>query len=252
LYWDQLFVAIDAAARASSAMSAIVERRTIICCLSPAYLHMPEIETDERIAAARSRAAADAKTKADAIAKKKAESAAAAKIKAERKVYAAREAAENAEKHARALVVDTSIGWNPDSIIAVWALCMHTLRSRTRVLIVSSDEIYPQNPRHQLIQRVIDAVSEDVRDLGWDQVRLVQGTTCRCPRSCPFRLQPRFSFRILYGGALLTSALLLACLVPILGNSAAVSIASKQCILQRQKLRPLPAFPFKYATLCFE
>lgn len=131
---------------------------------------MGESLKDDRVSAARSRAAADAKSKADDIAKKKAESAAAAKLKAERKAYAAREASENAERTARALVFDSDIGWNPDDIIAVWALCMHTLRSRTRVLIISSDEIYPQTPRHQLIQRVVHAVYEDVRDLGWDRV----------------------------------------------------------------------------------
>ena len=71
---------------------------------------------------------------------------------------------------ARALVVETDIGWNPDDIIAIWAVCMHTLRSRTRVLIISSDEMYPQNPRHQLIQRVVHAVLGDVQDLGWHEV----------------------------------------------------------------------------------
>jgi hypothetical protein len=132
---------------------------------------MSEPATD-RLAAARSRAAADAKVKAEALAKHKAECAAAAKLQAERKVYAAREANEKAERCARALVVDTGIGWNPDEIVAVWAVCMHTLRSRTRVLIISSDEVYPQTPRHQLVQRVIGAVSEDVKDLGWDEVSL--------------------------------------------------------------------------------
>jgi hypothetical protein len=131
---------------------------------------MGEALKEERVAAARSRAAADAKAKADDIAKKKAESAAAAKLKAERKAYAAREATEKADRCARALVVETDIGWNPDDIIAIWAVCMHTLRSRTRVLIISSDEMYPQNPRHQLIQRVVHAVLGDVQDLGWHEV----------------------------------------------------------------------------------
>ena len=141
---------------------------------------MGESLKDDRVSAARSRAAADAKAKADAIAKKKAESAAAAKLKAERKAYAAREASEKAERTARALVFDTDIGWNPDDIIAVWALCMHTLRSRTRVLIISSDEIYPQTPRHQLIQRVVHAVYEDVKDLGWDRVSKVLYSAFLC------------------------------------------------------------------------
>jgi hypothetical protein len=133
---------------------------------------MGEIVLEDRLSAARSRAAADAKAKADVIAKKKAESAAAAKLKIERHAYAAREASEKAERCARALVVDTDIGWNPDDVIAVWALCMHTLRSRTRVLIITSDEAYPQNPRHQLVLRIVNAVSEDISDLGWDRVRV--------------------------------------------------------------------------------
>ena len=144
---------------------------------------MGEALREERVAAARSRAAADAKAKADDIAKKKAESAAAAKLKAERKAHAAREATEKADRCARALVVETDIGWNPDDIIAIWAVCMHTLRSRTRVLIISSDEMYPQNPRHQLIQRVVHAVFEDAKDLGWDEVRaalIQQFCSCFC------------------------------------------------------------------------
>jgi hypothetical protein len=136
---------------------------------------------EARRAAARSNAAAAAKAKADAIAKAKAESAAAAQLKAERKAYAAREASEKAERCARALVVDTDIGWNPQGIIAVWAVCMNVLRSRTRVLIISSDEQYPINPRHQLIQRVIGAVSEDVKGLGWDQVRVAVSQCCMQP-----------------------------------------------------------------------
>lgn len=67
---------------------------------------MGEALKEERVAAARSRAAADAKAKADDLAKKKAESAAAAKLKAERKAYAAREASEKADRCARALVVE--------------------------------------------------------------------------------------------------------------------------------------------------
>jgi hypothetical protein len=130
------------------------------------------VAAEARRAAARSNAAAAAKTKADAIAKAKAESAAAAQLKAERKAYAARDTAEKAERCARALVVDTVIGWNPQDIIAVWAVCMNVLRSRTRVLIISSDEEYPTNPRHQLIQRVIGAVAEDIKALGWDQVSI--------------------------------------------------------------------------------
>jgi hypothetical protein len=57
---------------------------------------------------------------------------------------------------------------------------MHTLRSRTRVLIISSDEIYPQTPRHQLIQRVVHAVSEDVKDFGWDRVSKVLYSAFLC------------------------------------------------------------------------
>ena len=139
---------------------------------------MSEPATGDRLAAARSRAAADAKAKAEALARRKAESAAAAKLQAERKAYAAREAEEKAERCARALVVDTDIGWNPDDVVAMWALCLHTLRSRTRVLVISSDEFYPQTPRLQLIHRVIAAVAEDAKDQGWDRVRL----------------KPRFSF----------------------------------------------------------
>jgi hypothetical protein len=132
---------------------------------------MSEPVESDRLAAARSKAAADAKAKAEALAKRKAESAAAAKLLAERKIYAAREANEKAERHARALVVDTDIGWNPDDIVAMWALSMLVLRTRARVLVISSDEMYPQTPRHQLMQRVIAAVAEDVTELGWDRVR---------------------------------------------------------------------------------
>jgi hypothetical protein len=157
--------------------------------ISPRH-KMGESVKEDRLSAARGKAAADAKAKADAIAQKKAESAAAAKLQAERKAYAAREATEKAERGARALVVDTDIGWNPDDVIAVWALCMHTLRSRTRVLIISSDEIYPQNPRHQLIQRVINAVSEDVNDLGWDRVSNQHFLSCSIALNAYFRTTP--------------------------------------------------------------